>query len=102
MQLDPHVELVMALASGAAWLMMKAGLAKNALEFKRRRPTCPSCGRNAVFDGTFSGTRVPGVGVTTALLERHGVRVFSETDLESARQWLERLEATSEAPDNEE
>jgi hypothetical protein len=43
--LDPHVELIMALASGAAWLMMKAGLAKNALELKRRRVICPSCGR---------------------------------------------------------
>jgi len=46
LQLDPHLELLMALASGAAWLMMKAGLAKNALELKRRRTTCPSCGRH--------------------------------------------------------
>lgn len=46
LHLDPHLELFMALASGAAWLMMKAGLAKNALEFKRRRVTCPSCGRH--------------------------------------------------------
>ena len=30
--MDPHVELVMALASGAAWLMTQAGLAKNTLE----------------------------------------------------------------------
>jgi hypothetical protein len=43
--IDPHIELVMALASGAAWLMMKAGLGKNMLELKRRRITCPSCGR---------------------------------------------------------
>jgi hypothetical protein len=46
LQLDPHVELLMALASGAAWLMMRAGLAKNALELKRKRPACPSCGRH--------------------------------------------------------
>jgi hypothetical protein len=43
--IDPHVELLMALASAAAWLMMKAGLAKNLLEPKRRRKICPSCGR---------------------------------------------------------
>ena len=43
--IDPHIELFMALASGAAWLMMKAGLGKNMLELKRRRVTCPSCGR---------------------------------------------------------
>ena len=45
MQLDPHVELLMALASAAAWLMMRAGLAKNVLELKRKQRTCPSCGR---------------------------------------------------------
>ncbi len=45
MPIDPHVELFMALASGAAWLMMKAGLAKNALEMKRKRVVCPSCGK---------------------------------------------------------
>lgn len=44
--MDPHVELFMALASVAAWLMMKAGLAKNALELKRKRVVCPSCGRH--------------------------------------------------------
>jgi hypothetical protein len=46
LQLDPHAELLMAIASAAAWLMMRAGLAKNALEFKRKRVTCPSCGRH--------------------------------------------------------
>ena len=43
--IDPHVELVLALASVAAWLMTKAGLAKNMLEPRRRRMRCPSCGR---------------------------------------------------------
>jgi formate dehydrogenase maturation protein FdhE len=46
LSIDPHVELFMALASVAAWLMTKAGLAKNALELKRRRSVCPSCGRH--------------------------------------------------------
>jgi len=46
MVIDPHVELIMALASAAAWLMMKAGLAKNVLEPRRRRVVCPSCGRH--------------------------------------------------------
>jgi hypothetical protein len=44
--IDPHVELFVALAGCAAWLMTKAGLAKNALELKRRRPPCPSCGKH--------------------------------------------------------
>lgn len=35
----------------------------------------PSCGSRQVYDGTFRGTRRPGVGVTAALLERHGITV---------------------------
>jgi formate dehydrogenase maturation protein FdhE len=45
MTLDPHAALILTLASVAAWLMMQAGLAKNALEFRRKRHVCPSCGR---------------------------------------------------------
>jgi hypothetical protein len=51
--IDPHLELFMALATGAAWLMIRAGLAKNALELKRRRVACPSCGK---LDGCTCGT----------------------------------------------
>ena len=36
----------------------------------------PSCGSSFVYDGSFSATRVTGIGVTAALLERHGIRVF--------------------------
>jgi uncharacterized protein YbbK (DUF523 family) len=52
----------------------------------------PSCGSAAVYDGTFSGTRTAGAGVTAALLEAHGVRVFSERDLEGANEWLRQME----------
>ena len=43
MTLDPHlVALVSTLAAGL--LMSLAGLQKSALEWKRRRRICPSCG----------------------------------------------------------
>ncbi|ASS74468.1 hypothetical protein CIG75_05325 [Tumebacillus algifaecis] len=38
----------------------------------------PSCGSALVYDGTFSGDKRPGDGVTSALLKRHGIAVFSE------------------------
>ncbi|CDX39660.1 conserved hypothetical protein [Mesorhizobium sp. ORS 3359] len=38
----------------------------------------PSCGSSFIYDGSFSGARVPGQGTTTALLEENGIRVFSE------------------------
>lgn len=53
----------------------------------------PSCGNRLTYDGTFSGVKVPGEGVTTALLRREGVQVFSELELEQAQQALARLPA---------
>jgi uncharacterized protein YbbK (DUF523 family) len=44
----------------------------------------PSCGSTVVHDGSFSGARRPGEGVTTRALRGAGVRVFSERELEAA------------------
>ncbi|MGP6459127.1 DUF523 domain-containing protein [Pseudomonas parakoreensis] len=44
----------------------------------------PSCGNLLTYDGTFSGVKVSGEGVTAALLKRHGVQVFSELELAQA------------------
>ncbi|SOC43396.1 DUF523 domain-containing protein [Salinicoccus kekensis] len=43
----------------------------------------PSCGSAAIYDGTFSGNKIPGTGVTTALLEKHGIKVISEKEFEA-------------------
>ena len=52
----------------------------------------PSCGSESIYDGTFSGTTRAGHGVTTALLERHGIRVFSEVRIAEAADYLSTLE----------
>lgn len=52
----------------------------------------PSCGSTYVYDGTFTSTRVDGEGVTAALLRRHGLRVFSENDLDAAAEYVAALE----------
>lgn len=44
----------------------------------------PSCGSNAIGDGTFTRTRVPGEGVTAAALRRAGVIVFADHEIERA------------------
>lgn len=41
----------------------------------------PSCGSGFIYDGTFSGRTKTGIGVTTAVLERAGIRVVAETRL---------------------
>ena len=45
MHLDPHIAIAAVSTLGAAWLMITAGLQKSALERRRRRRVCPSCGR---------------------------------------------------------
>jgi len=40
----------------------------------------PSCGSSMIYNGDFSGEKIPGEGVTTALLKRNGIKVWSEKD----------------------
>lgn len=41
----------------------------------------PSCGCNFIYDGTFSGKKVPGKGLTATLFEENNIEVFSEKEL---------------------
>ncbi|MBR2522848.1 MAG: DUF523 domain-containing protein [Clostridiales bacterium] len=43
----------------------------------------PSCGKGTIYDGSFSGSKKEGNGVTCDLLINNGIRVFTEdeTDL---------------------
>ena len=52
----------------------------------------PSCGNLLTYDGTFSGVKVGGEGVTAALLRRNGVKVFSELELPEAAAALAALD----------
>lgn len=42
----------------------------------------PSCGARGIYDGTFTGTVIPGSGVTAELLRDAGIRVLTEDELE--------------------
>jgi uncharacterized protein YbbK (DUF523 family) len=53
----------------------------------------PSCGSSWIYDGAFTGTRREGRGVTAAVLERGGIRVFSERELREADAYLTGIEA---------
>ena len=41
----------------------------------------PSCGSSMIYDGTFSGKKIPGSGITAALLIKNGIRVISEEEI---------------------
>jgi recombinational DNA repair protein RecR len=40
-----HVATIAIVTLAVGWLMMVAGLQKSALELRKRRRTCPSCGK---------------------------------------------------------
>ncbi|MEL7093048.1 MAG: 2-thiouracil desulfurase family protein, partial [Pseudomonadota bacterium] len=60
--------------------------ARDTVDFARRHSCThavltdgsPSCGSTFIYDGSFTGARKPGVGTTTAALQRAGVQVWPE------------------------
>ncbi|MDQ6969317.1 MAG: DUF523 domain-containing protein [Mariprofundus sp.] len=52
----------------------------------------PSCGVTKLNDGSFSGHKIAGQGLTTRLLQRHGIAVFSEFQMLEAVARLSALE----------
>lgn len=41
----------------------------------------PSCGSSLIYDGTFTGVKIPGMGLTVRLLRDQGIGVISEKAL---------------------
>ncbi|WP_312685771.1 DUF523 domain-containing protein [Kosakonia sp.] len=75
----------------AAWLALQAAQQAgcSAALLTDGSPTCAS---QSIYNGTFSGTRQPGMGVATALLQQHGIRVFSEQQLPALMAWVNERE----------
>jgi len=48
----------------------------------------PSCGHGEVYDGTFSGVKINGDGITAAFLLSKKLPVFSEDELAHCEKWL--------------
>jgi len=43
----------------------------------------PSCGHGQIYDGSFTGRKIPGSGVTAELLTLHGIQVYGESQWEA-------------------
>lgn len=63
---------------GAAETLRLAELLK--VDFAVLKSRSPSCGKNTVYDGTFSGVLVPGSGVAAGMLQDAGIKVFDEEE----------------------
>ena len=63
---------------GAAIALQTAEKAGCRLALLKERS--PSCGSGRIYDGSFSGTLIPGDGVTAELLKEKGLAVYGETE----------------------
>lgn len=51
------------------------------IEMAILKANSPSCGAGTIYDGTFSGRKVPGDGMLTRLLKQKGIKVITEEDI---------------------
>ena len=51
------------------------------IRFALLKKSSPSCGRNTIYDGTHSGVKITGMGLTAEILVSNGIQVFSEVQL---------------------
>ncbi len=54
------------------------------------KESSPSCGSSMIYDGTFSGKKILGQGLTAQLLRENGVEVFSENTIDNLFERIER------------
>lgn len=57
-------------------LAKKFGIKKALLKTKS-----PSCGKDKIYDGTFTNTLIAGEGITAKLLNENNIEIISENDL---------------------
>lgn len=50
----------------------------------------PSCGKDRIYDGTFSHTIIEGNGITCQLLQDNGIIVFNEDKIDEFLKYIER------------
>ncbi len=70
---------------------------KHHVQYAVLKESSPSCGSHTIYDGTFSGVKRAGEGVTTSLLRAHGIIVCSEKEL-TEELWQTIIEASREKP----
>ena len=60
---------------------------ENGVELAILQPRSPSCGAAEVYDGTFTGRKIPGQGVFAALLRENGIPVRDADTLGNTAQF---------------
>ena len=51
-------------------------------DFAVLKANSPSCGKGIIYDGTFTGGKCEGNGVTSELLLNNGIAVYTEDEID--------------------
>lgn len=54
---------------------------KHNIRYALLKESSPSCGSSTIYNGEFSQQKIPGQGITAAMLRANGIKVFSELNL---------------------
>ena len=61
----------------------------NGVQIAVLKANSPSCGKGMIYDGSVSGKKIPGNGVTAELFLSSGLYVFHENELDALEKFLE-------------
>lgn len=61
------------------------------VDFAILKERSPSCGKNFIYDGNFSGSLIRGQGISTKKLIENGIEVFSEEEIDKIEKKLKEL-----------
>lgn len=53
----------------------------NQVDYCIMKAGSPSCGKGLIYDGSFTGNKIPGDGITTETLQNLGYKVLSDEEL---------------------
>lgn len=65
---------------------------KHQINFALLKESSPSCGSHTIYDGSFTQTKIAGEGLTTQLLRKNNIRVYSENNLSELIDIINKLE----------
>ncbi len=65
---------------------------ENNIKIAILKANSPSCGNTHIYDGTYSGNIIEGMGTAAALLTQHGIKVFNEKQIKEAYEYVSMLE----------
>ena len=55
---------------------------ENNCAFAILKESSPSCGSSLIYDGSFSGKKIKGMGICALLFKQNGIIIYSEDDIE--------------------